>query len=94
MRTRTALPAAIAAGLLLTLTSCGQSYEETVAHCAQALKDRPEGDKGKPEECEEVKEDDYTAMVANQAIDDLGWTDEDGNFDKNKMLEDTLEHQP
>ena len=93
MRTRIALPAALAAGLLLTLTSCGQSYEESVAQCVQALRDRTEGDKGKPEECGEVKEDDYTALVASQAIDDLGWTDEDGNFDKNKMLEDTLEDQ-
>jgi hypothetical protein len=27
----------------------------------------------------------------NQVMDNEGWLDEDGDFDKNKMLEDTLD---
>jgi hypothetical protein len=36
-----------------------------------------------------VKKDDYDTLVFGSAIDGLGWTDKDGNFDVNKMLEST-----
>lgn len=47
-----------------------------------------EGGEGQPGACEPLSEDDYTALVMATAIDGLGWTDEDGRFDKLKMVED------
>jgi hypothetical protein len=52
------------------------------------------GKKSKPDACEDVKKDDYGALVVSNAINDLGWTDDEGNFDKNKMLEDGLNDRP
>lgn len=68
--------------------ACAKSYDEIVTDCATALKERPEGDKSKPDACKDVKEDDYIDLLVSQNINDLGWTDDEGNFDKNKMLED------
>jgi hypothetical protein len=90
MRIRTAITAAALLAGLTSVTGCGQSYEELTQDCLKALKARPEGDKSKPAECEGVKRKDYLTLVMSVAIDDLGWTDEDGKFDKNKML-DSLE---
>lgn len=83
----------LAATLLLAgaAVGCSKSYEDTVADCTTALKERPDGDKGKPDACKDVKEDDYSALLMSQTIDDLGWTDENGEFDKNKMLEDATQ---
>ncbi|MET7795614.1 hypothetical protein [Streptomyces decoyicus] len=81
--------AAVGVVLLAGLAAgCSQSYEELTEDCLSALKARAKGDKGKPSECEGVKSKDYTAMVVSVAIDNLGWTDEDGKFDENKMLDD------
>ncbi|MFJ7070164.1 hypothetical protein [Streptomyces sp. NPDC101115] len=81
--------------LLLTLgsTACssGPTYDESVKLCHKALVERPEGATGKPKECEPLKADDYDSVNVSATIDRLGWTDENGNFDKNKMLEDTLD---
>jgi hypothetical protein len=87
---------AIAAGITGTVIWLMQpSYDEIVQECQQALADQSEaGGKGKPEACEEVKEDDYSALVMNNVLGDLGWTDEEGRFDKNKMLEDALDNTP
>lgn len=46
-----------------------------------------EGGKDRPEACEPLLEDDYTALLTATALDGLGWTDEDGRFDKLKMAE-------
>ena len=46
-----------------------------------------EGGKGRPEACESLSEDDYTVLLMAKAINGLGWTDEDGRFDKLKMAE-------
>lgn len=46
-----------------------------------------EGGKGRPEACEALSEDDYTVLLMAKAIDGLGWTGEDGQFDKLKMAE-------
>ena len=63
------------------------SYDDIVKACAKALKAQYEaGGEGKPDDCKSVKEDDYTALVASAAMDHLGWTDENGNFDEDKML--------
>ncbi|MGA4875788.1 hypothetical protein [Streptomyces lydicamycinicus] len=81
--------AAVGVALLAGLAAgCSQSYEEMANDCLAALKARPDGDKVKPSECEGLKRDDYTALVASVAIDDLGWTGEDGKFDERKMLDD------
>ena len=36
-----------------------------------------------------MKEDDYTALLMSQVLDDNGWTDENGEFDMGELLEDT-----
>ncbi|WP_326779705.1 hypothetical protein OG481_02085 [Streptomyces longwoodensis] len=71
------------------------SYNDVVKECQKALVAQSKaGEKGKPGACKDVKDDDYTALAMSNAISDLGWTDEDGNFDENKMLEDTLTSAP
>lgn len=59
---------------LCALAGCssGPSYDEVVKDCVAALKARPDGDTGKPTACDGVKEDDYTALVLSQAIQDSG----------------------
>ncbi|MGP3684129.1 hypothetical protein ACTVZO_05345 [Streptomyces sp. IBSNAI002] len=86
MRLRTALPVLTAATLLLA--SCGQSYDDIVKECRQVLVERPEGETGKPAACSDVKEDDYGVIAASAAMERLGWTDENGRFSEEKMLED------
>lgn len=68
---------------------CSKSYDEKVEDCVAALKERPEGDKAKPDACKGVKDDDYTALLMSQVLDDNGWTDEDGDPDMGKILEDS-----
>lgn len=41
--------------------------------------------------CEDVDRDDYSALAMHKAMGDLGWLDDEGKFDKNKMLEDSLD---
>lgn len=89
-RTRAATIAILAALLAGTTAACGQSYEDKADACIAAVKERAEGETGKPEACEGINDDDYTAIVVGQAAEDLGWTDENGRFDKNKMIEDSL----
>ena len=85
----------LAAGLAVTgWLIVRPTYDEIVDDCMAALKDRPEGDKAKPEACNGVKKDDYDAILFSRVIDDLGWTDDEGHFDKNKMLEDSLSDTP
>ncbi|WP_331756625.1 hypothetical protein [Streptomyces decoyicus] len=88
MRIRTIVTAAALLAGLATVTGCSQSYEELTEDCLTALKARAKGDKSKPAECEGVKRDDYTTLVMSVAIDNLGWTDEDGKFDEQRMLDD------
>ena len=66
------------------------SYDDIVKDCMRAVEERADGDKSKPAACDELKEKDYDAVILNHVIDDLGWTDDEGNFDKNKMIEDGL----
>jgi squalene cyclase len=88
MRIRAFVTAAALLAGLTSITGCAQSYEELTEGCLTALKARTDGDKGKPEACEDVKSDDYAALVMSVAVDDLGWSDENGDFDANKMLDD------
>jgi hypothetical protein len=86
-RTTTALLA-----VLLTMggvASCSsqKSYEEITADCAQALKDRADGDNSKPEACEGVKKDDYDVLRLSQGLEDSGLV-KDGQVDADKLLED------
>ncbi len=65
------------------------SYDEIVKGCQKALAAQSKaGGKGKPSACNDVKKDDYDTLVLSSVIDGLGWTDKDGNFDENKMLDD------
>jgi hypothetical protein len=68
------------------------SYDDIVKGCQKALVAQYKaGGKGKPSACGDVKGDDYDALVLNATLGHLGWLDDDGNFDKNKMLESTLD---
>jgi hypothetical protein len=101
MRRRTtallsAAAVAVAGGVTGTVIWLSQpSYDDIVKGCAKALVAQSKaGKRGKPDACREVKEDDYTALSMSQAINGLGWTDENGDFDENKMIEDTLNDTP
>jgi hypothetical protein len=91
--------AALLAVLLATgAAACSSkpSYDDVVKGCQKALADQAKAGmtgKGKPSACGGVKKDDYDALVMSNAIDGLGWTDKDGNFDENKML-DSVTPQP
>lgn len=97
-RTRALIAAsavAVAGGITGTVIWLSQpSYDEIADNCVAALKERAEGDKEKPEACDGLTKDDYDALALAHVLDDLGWTDDEGNFDKNKMLEDTLDDMP
>ncbi|MEU3743517.1 hypothetical protein AB0E78_41550 [Streptomyces sp. NPDC032198] len=54
-------------------------------------RDAKEAGERRPEACEPLLKVDYTALLMARTIGGLGWTDGDGEFDKNKMLEDSLD---
>ncbi|MFF5359408.1 hypothetical protein ACFY4I_08370 [Streptomyces scabiei] len=72
-----------------TLADMVQSGYEGVAKEAFDTMERKtkEGGEDRPKECEPLSEDDYTTLLAATAIDGLGWTDKDGQFDELKMVE-------
>jgi ABC-type Fe3+-hydroxamate transport system substrate-binding protein len=78
-----------AAALDSTLASMVRTgYESAAKEAFDAVeKKTKEGGKGRPEACEPLSEDDYTALLTAEAIDGLGWTGGDGRFDKLKMVE-------
>lgn len=88
----TAAIAAVGLGTGLAFWIGQPSYEDTVKACTKALAAQYKADgKGKPEACDGVKQDDYDALNVNAAMGDLGWLDDDGKFDKNKMLDSMTE---
>ncbi|MFJ6501419.1 hypothetical protein OG280_40930 (plasmid) [Streptomyces virginiae] len=93
MRTRT-ITVLLSATALLAGCSGEPSYDESVEECVKAVKARTEGDVTKPKPCESLKEDDYTLVVMNKAMGDLGWTDKDGRFDKEKFERDARDGKP
>lgn len=72
-----------------TLASMVRSGYASVAKDASDTveKKTQEGGKGRPKECEALSEDDYNVLLMAKSIDALGWTGEDGKFDKLKMVE-------
>ncbi len=88
MRTTLLAAVLLCAGAAVGCTS-EKSYNDTVKDCVTALKERAAGDKDKPSACEGVKDKDYTALVMSQVLDDNGWTDENGDPDMGKILEDS-----
>ncbi|MEU5596656.1 hypothetical protein [Streptomyces sp. NPDC020298] len=79
--------AAVAVWLMLR-----PSYDDVVKGCQKALAEQYKADeKGKPDACKDVHADDYDALVMQAAMDHLGWTDENGDFDENKMLDSVTE---
>lgn len=63
------------AGLVLWLSQ--PSYDDRVQDCAAALKERPAGDKAKPNACEDVKDDDYMELLLSNSIDRMPKKDRD-----------------
>jgi hypothetical protein len=83
---------ALIAGLAYWITQ--PSYDDVVKDCKTALaKQYTRDGKGRPADCKDVHDDDYDALVLDASLNHLGWTDDDGNFDKNKML-DSVTEQP
>lgn len=72
-----------------TLAGMVRSGYEGVAEDAfdAVEKKTKEGGEDRPEACEPLSEDDYTALLMATAIGGLGWTDGDGQFDKLKMAD-------
>lgn len=72
-----------------TLASMVRSGYESAANDAFATLDKKakEGGKSRPEACKPLSENDYTALQMATAINGLGWTDKDGQFDKLKMVD-------
>lgn len=90
--TATLAVAGAATGLGIWLSQ--PSYDDVVKGCEKALAAQYKaGGKGKPAACSGVKDDDYTVLVAQAAMGHLGWLDDDGKFDENKML-DSVSEQP
>jgi hypothetical protein len=87
---------AVTGGLVGTVVWLSQpSYNDVVKDCQTALAAQMEaGGEGRPSECRDVKEDDYSAILMNQIMDDNGWLDGNGDFDKNKWLDDVTDEQP
>jgi hypothetical protein len=88
---RAATPVALAA-LLLT-ASCGQSYEDKVEACGKAARTHdfeadPLDQGERLPECESLKEDDYDTIIIDVILKDQGWVDDEGNFNRDKLLED------
>ncbi|MFE2710590.1 hypothetical protein ACFXKI_01015 [Streptomyces mirabilis] len=72
-----------------TLASMVRSGYESAANDAFAKLDKKakEGGKSRPEACKSLSEGDYTALQMATAMNGLGWTDKDGQFDKLKMVD-------
>ena len=63
-------------------------YEDVAKDAFDAVEKKTKaGGKDRPEACEPLPEDDYTALLMAKAIGGLGWTGEGGEFDKLKMVE-------
>ncbi|WP_069173487.1 hypothetical protein [Streptomyces griseus] len=91
-RTIAILAAAVIAGAVtgLVIWLSQPSYDDIADNCVAALKERADGDKAKPKACDGLTDDDYDALLMSHIMGDLGWLDDEGRFDKNRMLEDTL----
>ncbi|MFF8953873.1 hypothetical protein ACF09I_34505 [Streptomyces sp. NPDC014940] len=84
--------AGLIAGLTYWLTQ--PSYDDIVKGCQTALTEQTaHHGKGRPDACKDVHDDDYNALVLHSVMDDLGWTDKDGRFSEDKML-DSVTDQP
>ncbi|MEU7400725.1 hypothetical protein [Streptomyces sp. NPDC044948] len=70
-----------------TLADMVRSGYQGLAKDAVDTTEKKISGEGRPEACEPLSKDDYTALLTAKAIDGLGWTDEDGQFDKLKMAE-------
>lgn len=93
MRRRTAIVSTTALAIAGTAAGLGvwlsqPSYDDVVKGCEKALAAQMKaGGSGKPGACKGVKSGDYTAIAASVAMGHLGWLDDSGNFDENKMLD-------
>jgi hypothetical protein len=63
-------------------------YEGVAKDAVDTLEEKTKaGGKGRPEACGPLSEDNYTVLLMAKAINGLGWTDKDGQFDKLKMVD-------
>jgi hypothetical protein len=68
-------------------------YEDPAKEAADAVEKKTRaGGKDRPEACEPLSEDDYASLHIAKAIDGLGWTDKNGEFDKLKMADTVTEN--
>jgi hypothetical protein len=71
-----------------TLAGMVRSGHQSVAdHAFDTLGNKAkEGGEDRPKSCKPLSEDDYTALQMATALNGLGWTDKDGQFDKLQMV--------
>lgn len=78
--------------LALSLTGCGPSYEEKIEECRSAMAAHdfdaaPLSEGERLPACEGIEGDDYRALVMESSLDRLGWLNDEGRFDRGKMLD-------
>ncbi|SRR5213076_1843644 len=64
-----------------------KGYASMASDAYDAVEKRAQVKKGRPGACGALSKDDYNALLMATAVDGLGWTDGDGQFDKLKMAE-------
>lgn len=64
-----------------------KGYARLAEGAYDAVEKRAQVKKARPEACRPLSEDDYNVLLMATAVDGLGWTDGDGEFDKLKMAE-------
>jgi hypothetical protein len=62
-------------------------YDGVAKDAFDTLEKKTKESESRPEACEPLSGDDYTALLTAKTIDGLGWTGEGGEFDKLKMVE-------
>jgi hypothetical protein len=90
MRISVVITAAVAIAMAVALTGCAQSQEKIAEECAakvSKMDDPPRRAQSdpRPEECEDLDDDDYAVIVVHRAYRDKTVFDKDGNVDPQKV---------
>ncbi|MFE8961755.1 hypothetical protein [Streptomyces iakyrus] len=79
-----AVAAAGIGGIVFWLTQ--PTYDDIVKDCIHAIEEQVEGDKSKPDACQDVKDDDYTLIRMHTVLKKDGWFNEDGGVNRDKLI--------
>lgn len=87
----------VAAGIAATVWAfLRPTYGDALKRCEKAVTAydfdaNPVEEGGTIPGCEDVDRDDYTKLAMDKAMGDLGWLDDEGDFDKGKFYEDAFD---